>query len=185
MDNTTINLTDENIKKQTKTKPTKTKKPMDPKKKKILCITTLVVGLIMLAVGAVFLVLNLTKGSQAQDGEYLISAGEWALDLGDCAELVDESDPAEESTECSDEPSVVWKFTEVGKGTLTTDGGKHNYDFIWALEDGTLKIQTNWLYELENEYTYSLDQKAKTLTLTNDKNDEYIFVALPAKQAEQ
>lgn len=152
MDNLEINLSD-----------TKTKKPMSvapnkSKKKKIACITTFVIGIIMLIVGAVFLVMRLTGQSEVADGEYLVSAENWALENA--------------------EEQVVWDFTEVGKGILTTDGHEHDYEFMWELEDGKLLIRTDWLYELDNTYEYKLDQSNGVLTLTDD-DGEYMFVAQP------
>lgn len=142
-------------------KPKKTKKIKDPfKKKKIACIATLVVGIIALVVGAVFLVLSLNRGASVADGEYLVAADSWALT--DCGE--------------NDCDKVVWDFTEIGRGSLTTDGGEHNYDFIWAIEDGRLLIETDWLYEMENEYEYSLDQGNGVLTLKAG-DSEYQFTA--------
>ena len=115
------------------------------KRRKIIAIGAMVVGLIMLVVGVTILVLNLAKMNQAADGDYLVSAGDWVLE---------------------GEEGVVWDFTEVGKGKLTTNGHLNDYDFIWAIEDGKLLIETDWLYTLENEYEYDLDQGAGVLTLT-------------------
>lgn len=123
----------------------KTKNP--EKKKKIISIVVLVVGLIVLAVGVAMLVINSIKMSRAADGDYLVSAGEWVLE---------------------GEEGVIWDFTEMGKGELTTNDHLNDYGFIWAIEDGKLLMETNWLYELENEYEYSLDQGAGVLILTAD-----------------
>lgn len=147
----------------------KTDKVRDPrKKKKILSIGVFVLGMIMLVVGIVFLVLNVLKGNAVADGEYLVAAEKWVL------------------TDCGDEDcdKVIWDFTEIGKGSLTTDGGEHNYDFKWAIKDGKLDIQTDWLYELNNEYEYSLDQSNGVLTLRDidteeDAEVEYRFAAQP------
>lgn len=147
----------------------KTDKVKDPrKKKKILSIGVFVLGMIMLVVGIVFLVLNVLKGNAVADGEYLVAAENWVL------------------TDCGDEDcdKVIWDFTEIGKGSLTTDGGEHNYDFKWAIKDGKLDIQTDWLYELNNEYEYSLDQSNGVLTLRDidteeDAEVEYRFAAQP------
>lgn len=141
----------------------------DPrKKKKILSIGVFVLGVIMLVVGIVFLVLSVLKGNAVADGEYLVAAENWVL------------------TDCGDEDcdKVIWDFTEIGKGSLTTDGGEHNYDFKWAIKDGKLDIQTDWLYELNNEYEYSLDQSNGVLTLRDidteeDAEVEYRFAAQP------
>ena len=116
------------------------------RKKKIISLSVLIIGLIVLVAGIVCLVLNLTKMNQAADGDYLVTAGNWVL---------------------TGEDGVVWDFTEIGKGKLTTNNHINDYDFIWSIEDGKLKIETDWLYKLDNEYEYTLDQNAKTLTLTS------------------
>ncbi len=124
------------------------------KKRKNISIAVLAIGLITLVVGVVFLVINLITATRGADGEYLVSAGEWTLE---------------------DESGVVWKFTEIGKGTLTTNNHTNDYDFIWALEDGKMRIETDWLYDIENEYEYSLDQNSGVLTL-KDGDKTYKFV---------
>ena len=128
---------------------------MDKKKKKIIFISVFAVGLATLIAGAVFLILNLTRGADVADGEYLISVEKWVL---------------------SDSDRVEWKFTEIGKGTLTTNAHENDYDFLWSLEDGKMKVETDWLYDLEDEYEYKLDQNAGELTLSAD-GKEYKFVA--------
>ena len=124
--------------------------------KKRVSIIALIIGLITLVGGVVFLIIRLTAGPSVADAEYLVSVGKW--------------------TE-NDAPSVEWNFTEIGKGTLTTNNHTNDYNFIWAIEDGKLKIETEWLYALDNEYEYTLDQNAKTLTL-KDSNEEIKFVPL-------
>lgn len=128
---------------------------MDKKKKKIIFISVFAVGLATLIAGAVFLILNLTRGTDVADGEYLISVEKWVL---------------------SDSDRVEWKFTEIGKGTLTTNAHENDYDFLWSLEDGKMKVETDWLYDLENEYDYKLDQNAGELILSAD-GEEHRFVA--------
>ena len=39
-----------------------------------------------------------------------------------------------------------------------------------------MKVETDWLYDLENEYDYKLDQNAGELILSAD-GEEYKFVA--------
>lgn len=133
------------------------------KKKKIISIAVFAVGMVTLVVGVVFLVLGLLRGAAMQDGEYLVSAGEWVLDNPNCTE-----------EDCAGK--VIWKFTEVGKGTLTTNGHVDDYDFIWSLLDGKLLIETDWKYQLENEYSYEVDQGSGVLTLTDDGGAAYKFV---------
>lgn len=137
------------------------------KKKKIISIAVMVIGLITLVVGVVLLVLHLTAGPTLADGEYLVSANEWIMNSGKCPET-------EEPSGC-DEASVKWKFTEIGKGTLTTNSHINDYDFKWAIEDGRLLIRTNWLYELDNDYDYELDRGEGVLKLKSGE-DIYEFV---------
>ncbi|MBR3248817.1 hypothetical protein IKF89_02185 [Candidatus Saccharibacteria bacterium] len=126
------------------------------KKRKIISISVLVIGLITLVVGVVFLVLNIMQANKAADGDFLVTAGNWTLE---------------------NEPGVVWDFTEIGKGTLTTNNHTNDYDFKWAIKDDKLLVETDWLYDLEDEYTYNLDQGGKVLTLTTEDGAEYKFVA--------
>ena len=121
--------------------------------KKRVSLIVMIIGLITLIVGVVFLIVRLTARPSVADGEYLVSVGEW--------------------TE-QGEPGIVWNFTEIGKGTLTTNNHTNDYDFVWALEDGKLKIDTEWLYTLNDEFDYTLDQNGNMLTLTNG-NEEIIF----------
>ena len=116
-----------------------------------ISIAVLIAGLVTLAIGIVFLVITLTQSPKVQDAEYLISAGSWQRE---------------------DNPGVIWDFTDVGKGTLTTDGHSHDYDFIWAIDDGNLKIETEWLYTLNDEYSYTINDGKLVL------NDSIVFVPI-------
>ena len=100
-----------------------------PKKsaKKIISIIVFVIGLIALAAGAVIFVLDMLKKPAVEDAEFFVSIDEWVEE---------------------DSDNVIWKFTEIGKGTLTTNGHLDDYDFIWSLEGNKLKIETAWLYDL-------------------------------------
>lgn len=148
-------------------KPEKKKKSKSPKdKKKVISIIVFAIGIATLITGVVFLIMNLVAKPGLQDGEYLVSAKQWILD---------------DSANCNSEANcesgqVAWRFTEIGKGILTTNNHLNDYDFIWAIEDGKLKIETNWLYELENEYQYDLDQRNGFLTL-HEGDKEIKFVA--------
>ena len=172
------------------------KKAEKPKKvrkspKLAIGITVFIIGLVTLVAGVVLLVLDLTRGPIISDGEYLMMADEWVLADGtNCGVVNSEAVPSGEAvaegtnSESADAtnclPSVIWKFTEVGKGTLTTNGHTNDYDFIWAIEDGKLKIETKWLYELEDEYEYELDKDAGSLILkAGDK--EIVFSGYFAK----
>lgn len=155
-----------------KKRPVKAEKPQKPAKdkKKICSIVVFMIGILTLVAGLVFVILNLVKGSDIQDGEYLVSAKQWVLEDG--SNCPKESEESEVNCETS---QVIWQFTEIGKGKLTTNGHTNDYDFIWAIEDDKLKIETSWLYDLENEYEYSLNQGDGTLTLKeNDKEIKFI-----------
>ena len=122
------------------------------KKKKILSIIVFIIGLIALIVGVVFLILDLNKGVSLQDGEYLVSVDSWVKE---------------------DEPGVIWTFTEIGMGKLTTNNYLNSYDFIWAIEDNKFKIETDWLYTLNDEFKYRID--SGNLILIQDDSTEIKF----------
>ena len=127
--------------------------------KKRISLIVMIIGLVTLVAGAIFLVIRMNAGPSVQDGEYLVSVGEWSE---------------------QGEPSVIWNFTEVGKGILTTNDHLNDYEFVWAIEDGTLKIETEWLYTMNNEFDYALDQNGNTLTLASG-DEEIIFVPARAE----
>lgn len=102
------------------------------------------VGAVVFAIGLIVFLVNILAKPGLRDAEYLVEIGAW---------------------EREDAPSVVWNFTEIGKGTLTTNGHQNDYDFIWALDGDKIKIETDWLYTLNDEYTYTLDQGTGVLTL--------------------
>lgn len=129
------------------------KKPKD--KKKIISVVVFIIGMVTLAVGVVFLLLKLIGQNAVQDGDYLVSAKNWVLE---------------------DDEKVIWDFEEIGKGTLTTNNHLNDYTFIWALEDRKLKIETDWLYTLDDEYDYTINQSEGKLIL-NDGEKEVVFKA--------
>ena len=113
------------------------------------------IGIVALIAGLTVFLINKNSQPSMADVDFLVSAGEWQRE---------------------DQPQVIWDFTEVGNGKLTTDGHLNDYSFIWSLEDKKLKIQTTWLYDLNDEFDYKIDQGAKTLTIINpDKNVEVKF----------
>jgi hypothetical protein len=135
-----------------------------------------IIGIITLIAGVVALVLNFVIKPDMRDAEYLVKMEEWVLqpDFGE----------QEEGTEVRSETidtNVIWKFTEIGKGTLTTNNHVNDYDFIWAIDGDTLKIETKWLYDLNNEYNYKINQSEKTLTLTAGET-EYKFNAVEKQE---
>lgn len=103
---------------------------------KPLPIITFLIGVVVLISGMLFLSNKLARQSAANDAEHLTEIGAFMKE---------------------GEDEVVWQFTEVGKGTLTTNNHINDYDFIWSIEGDTLKIETEWLYDLNNEYNYRID----------------------------
>ena len=114
-----------------------------------------IIGMVTLIAGAVALVLSFVIKPDMRDAEYLVEMGEWVE---------------------QDADSVIWKFTEIGKGTLTVNNHTNDYDFIWAIDGDKLKIETKWLTDINNEYTFKINQGEKKLTLTSD-DKEYVFLA--------
>jgi len=151
--------------------------------KKRISIITLVVGLIALVASAVFLIIRLNAKPGVADGEYLVSVGEWTIEgdnclqskCGDNAKCVDADG---NSTVICEGGSVIWDFTDIGKGTLTTNNHLNDYDFTWAIDDDKLIIETEWLYTLDDTYEYKLDQNANILTLRDgDKEIKFVPVS--------
>lgn len=139
------------------------KKAFKPKNTKLkISIITFVVGILALMAGVVFVLLNTLKGPGIRDAEYLVQIGAWQR---------------------RDDSAVVWNFTEVGKGQLTTNFHVNDYDFIWRIDEDRLKIETEWLYDINNEFTYKLDQDNQILTLS-DGSSNIDFVPASSIDAE-
>lgn len=123
------------------------------------------VGLVALIAGVAVLIMNLTTGPAKRDAEYLVE--QWAFMR-------------------EGEPGVYWHFTEVGEGYLTTDGYDSVYDFSWAIKDGRLLMETDWLYQLNDEFNYTIDQEAGTMTLVRaDSNVEIVYLAVTEAEIEE
>ncbi|MBR3180130.1 hypothetical protein IKF57_01175 [Candidatus Saccharibacteria bacterium] len=116
----------------------------------VISIVTLVVGAIALIGGSIFLTFRLLEQGRAEDAVKIVEVGAW---------------------QNSAAPEVIWTFTEIGKGQLTTNNHENDYDFIWAIEGDKLKIETDWLTTLNDEYTYKLDTAGKTLTIETDSGN--------------
>ena len=131
---------------------------MDGHKKKLIAgIITLIVGVAVCVAGLVFMLTRLNTAPVMRDAEYLVEVGKWAR---------------------NGEPGVIWEFTEVGKGKLTTNNHVNDYDFIWAISGDKIEIETDWLYTLNDAYEYAIDQTANSLTLTSaDKTISFSPVA--------
>ena len=132
------------------------RKPINIKKIVGICIFS--VGLLTLIGGVVFLVMTLLKEPEPRDAERLVEVGAWQRE---------------------DEPGVIWNFTDIGKGTLTTNNHINDYDFIWSAEGRTLKIETAWLYDINDEYSFSLEGDKLIL------NNVAVFVPLEEAEPEE
>ena len=127
---------------QTSKKSKHPKKPLTKKRK--ISIAALVVGIVVLLGGIGFLAYRIFSDTSASDAEYLVKIGTWQRE---------------------DAPDVIWQFTDIGHGTLTTNDHVNDYDFAWALEDDQIKIDTDWLITKNDEYTYHIDQSQNQLTI--------------------
>lgn len=136
----------------------KSKRPSVPK----WAFGVLALGVVALIVGLVVFIINKNSQPPMEDVDFLMEAGEWQRE---------------------DQPAVIWDFIGIGGGELTTDGHLNDYAFEWSLENGKLKIQTDWLYDLNDEFDYKIDQGAKTLVITNA--DKGIEVKFKAKERER
>lgn len=151
--------------------------------KKRISLIVFIIGIITLLAGVVFLIVKIVTTPSTTDGEYLVSIGKWEREGAECTQskyaedtkCLDEN--GESVIQCNDS-GVIWNFTELGKGTLTTNNHINDYDFRWAIEDGKIIIETDWLYTLNNEFEYRLDQNNKTLTIVKDGED---IKFIPAK----
>lgn len=82
-------------------------------------------------------------------------------------------------------PTVIWTFHTDGSGEITTNKSNY-YNMKWSLEQGegesatqTLKITTNWLYDLDDSFIFSLNRDEDTFTVKNlTDNTESVFLPL-------
>ena len=147
-------------KKEKEQEKKKHRKPTRPKK---VSIAVFVVGIIVLIAGLTVLIVKKTAQPLLDDAEFLITAGQWVRE---------------------DEPGVIWDFTEVGKGVLTTDDHQNDYNFTWKLDNSKILIETDWLYSFHDSFDYVLNQGERTLTVkSSDRDAEVVFIATerPAK----
>jgi len=124
--------------------------PIDVPKKRRLPLIVLIIGTLTLIGGGTFFAPKFIMKSATRDADFLVEIGEWSREGAE---------------------GVIWNFTEIGKGTLTTNDHMNDYEFLWAIDDDKLKIETKWLYDLNDEYTYKIQQNNKTLTLSSDDGD--------------
>ena len=84
-------------------------------------------------------------------------------------------------------PTVIWTFRADGTGELTTNKSNY-YDMNWYFEQEEdkqiLKINTAWLYELNDSFEFALDRENNSFTVKN-LADEGESVFVPLGTAEQ
>lgn len=158
-------------------------------KKTIISIGVFSLGIATLAGGAGFFIYDMLKKPDIRDAEFITSKGEWTMLYLDTSLITNCSNSVEKieneaETNCTDstpvepEPSsVIWNFTEIGKGSLTTNNHIDDHDFRWELSGNKIKIETDWLYTLYGEYDYKLDQEKSLLTITDSDGNSYEFTA--------
>lgn len=120
------------------------------------------IGVVALIIGITAMVINLTTGPGVRDAEYLVTKGTFVRE---------------------GENGVYWRFDEVGRGSLTTDDFENVYNFIWSIKDGKLLMETDWLYTLNDEFSYKVDQEAGTLTLIRGEDDNEIVLRAADEEA--
>ena len=159
-----LNSADEGLKPtKIKQKKNKDKNPKS-KKKIIIIILSIVLGLSLLG-GALYYFVFRDTTPPLSDAEFLIKIGTW---------------------EESDASKVKWIFKENGQGTLTTNDMQNYYDFTWNLEEDVLKITTSWLYELNDEFSFSLNREENTFTVISKEDEkESIFIPTTADSDEK
>ena len=124
-------------------------KPLNPTSRRWPKLV-LVAGVALLIAGVALFVVKMISGAALRDANTLIEVGTWQRE---------------------DAPEVIWTFTEMGKGTLTSNGHQNDYDFLWHIDGDTLKLEIKWLYDIESEYTYHLDGKTLSLKQLNPEGD--------------
>ena len=123
--------------------------------KKIVLISVGVFLLLTLGGTGLYFYLNRDTTPPLSDADFLVDIGTW---------------------EKQGSPKVKWIFKKDGEGTLTTNESNF-YDFTWELSGEELKISTDWLYTLEDDFSFSLNREEKTFTVVaKSDNKESVFI---------
>ena len=149
----------------------------------IFGIIALIIGGGALIASVAFFVIDLVSTPDLRDAEYLVQKRTWVMQSNtaentECATGEGVQPAVCEPVELPSE-NVIWTFTEIGKGVLTTNNHIDDHDFKWALDGDKLLIETDWLYTLYNEVSYKLDQKEETLEVTDENGHKAIFKPVP------
>lgn len=139
--------------------------PEGRKLKKIIIISVSIFLFLILGGTGLYFYLNREKPSTPlSDADFLVSVGTW---------------------EKSGASKVKWIFKENGKGSLTTNDALNFYDFTWTLDNGTLKISTDWLYTLEDEFSFTLNREENSFTVVAKEDEkESVFIKTTADSSE-
>ena len=84
-------------------------------------------------------------------------------------ELTDRDILSSISWEKEGSPTVIWTFDTDGTGEITTNKSNY-YGIKWTLEEGdttTLNITTDWLYDLNDSFTFTLNRETTTFHVVN------------------
>ncbi|MBR3319727.1 hypothetical protein IKG20_00230 [Candidatus Saccharibacteria bacterium] len=150
---------------------TKPKKHLSKKAKLAIIISAIVLGVIAIALVLILIVFKKTEPEVVLTDLDILTAHAW------------EKEGAE---------TVIWTLNRDGTGEITTNKSNY-YDMKWTIEQGeetqTLKVDTAWLYELNDSFSFSLDREADSFTVKNLADEtESVFVPLGTaekKAAEQ
>ena len=134
--------------------------PAGKKLKRIIIISVAVFLVLILGGTGLYFYLHRDTSAPLSDADFLVSVGTW---------------------EKSGTSKVKWIFKEDGKGSLTTNDALNFYDFTWTLENGTLKIVTDWLYTLEDEFSFTLNREEESFTVVAKEDEkESVFIKTTA-----
>jgi len=124
------------------------KKDADKKRKTITIICS-IIAFVLITVAAFFITKALNPDS-VSTADFLV---------------------AEQSWQKSDEASVVWSFSSDGTCKITTNSTE-TFDCSWQLIDNNLKIQTNWLKTLSDEFEIEINKSDNSFTVTSKTDNK-------------
>lgn len=140
---------------------TKAKKHLSKKAKLAIIISSIVLGVAAAATALILFVFKTPKPEVVLTDRDILISHAW---------------------EKEGAPTVIWTFRADGTGELTTNKSNY-YDMKWSFEQEgeqqVLKIDTAWLYELNDSFVFSLDRENNSFSVKNLSDEtESVFVAL-------
>lgn len=125
------------------------------KKKKIIVIICSVLAFAAIVAGAFFITKSINEKANISTAEFLASGHEWKK---------------------SGEETVVWTFESNGTCKVTTNSTE-TFDCKWEIEDKNLKIETDWLTTLKDEFEISINTSDNSFTaISKSDGKESTFV---------